>query len=576
MSLGAAGRFGIVLLLSAGVLSGCAQATEIVLVIDTDLDVPDELVRVEIDVLNSMASPTRTSVDLSSAGAPPLPLTLGITSRARPDADVRIEVRGTLATGEILVRDISTRLTPGSSRMLRVVLARRCLDAVCPSELTCDETGCRDVSIDPEALPGWTGSVDPQSGPACEPRPETCNLTDDDCDDTIDESISLQNDPDNCGRCGHACDGGGCTLGYCEGETPTALAAGGAHTCALRESGGVTCFGWNAEGQLGSSRLMIVPMALDVPAVSDAVEIAAGGTFTCLRDASGTVRCVGDGDDGSLGRGDRLDARTYGPVMDTGVFTALAAGPRHVCGTTASDVRCWGNSNAGQAGSAGASLTPTVITGLPGPATAVAVGLEHSCAVVGGGVWCWGSNARGQLGAMGDVPASPTALEVVGVSGASALALGRDFSCALTDTGVFCWGDNGVGQLGAGSSLSTSFMPVMVTGLADPVSQLRAAAGANHACALSTTGLVHCWGANLSGQLGDGSTDDSSVPVALMGVSGATGIAVGGLSADGRGHTCALLDGGAVRCTGDGMLGQTGDPGLSSERTSASTASGLP
>ena len=557
-------------------LAACTQATEIVLVVDTDLEVPDELVRVEIDVLNSMASPTRTSVDLTSAGAPPLPLTLGITSRVRPDADVRIEVRGTLASGEILVRDVSTRLTPGSSRMLRVVLARRCLDAVCPTVLTCDETGCRDVSIDPEALPAWAGTIDPQSGPACEPSPETCNLIDDDCDDTIDESIMLETDPANCGRCGHACDSGGCTLGYCDGEAPAALAGGGAHTCTLREGGDVSCFGWNAEGQLGSSRLMIVPMALDVPGLSDIVEVAAGGAFTCARDTGGTVRCVGDGDDGSLGRGDRVDARTYAPVMDTSTFTALAAGPRHVCATTASDVRCWGNSDFGQAGSPGASLTPTVIGGLPGPASAVAVGLEHSCAIVGGAVWCWGNNARGQLGVMEDVPSSPIALEVLGVSGAMAIALGREFSCAVTDAGVLCWGDNAMGQLGANSALPTSFTPLMVSGLGDPVAQLRAAAGANHACVLGTTGLVHCWGANLSGQLGDGSTDNRPVAAALMGVSGAIAIAVGGLSADGRGHTCAVLDGGAVRCAGDGMLGQTGDPALASERTAAGPAVGLP
>ncbi len=557
-------------------LGACAQATEIVLVVDTDLEVPDELSRVEIDVLNSVAAPTRTSVDFTSPGAPPLPLTLGITSRVRPDADVHVEVRGTLSTGEILVRDVTTRLTPGSSRMLRVVLARRCLTIECASDQTCDETGCRDVAIEPDALPGWAGSIPPQSGPACESRPETCNLVDDDCDDTIDESIALASDPDNCGRCGHSCDGGACTLGYCDGEAPTAIAAGGAHTCVVREAGGVSCFGWNAEGQLGGSRLMIVPVPLDDEDASSARELAAGGTFSCVRDAAGAVRCVGNGDDGTLGRGDRVDARSYAPVMDGGAFTALAAGPRHVCASTATDVRCWGHNDLGQVGGSGAALAPRAVAGLPGPASAIAVGFQHSCAIVSGAVWCWGSNERGQLGAMVDVSSSAVPLEVVGVSGATSLALGRTFSCALTGAGeVLCWGDDTMGQLGSEASSGMSASPVMVSGLSS-VASIRAAAGAHHACAVGTDGLVHCWGANLSGQLGDGTTDDADVPVAMTGVSGAIGVATGGLSDDGRGHTCALLDGGGVLCVGDGMLGQTGDPTLASERTTASAVAGLP
>jgi len=558
------------LALFALALGACTQATEIVLVVDTDLEVPAELSRVEIDVTNSMAVPTRTAVDLTSGSAPPLPLTLGITSR-RGDADVRLEVRGYLESGEILVRDVATRLTPGSSRMLRVLLVRRCLSLRCGAGETCAETGCRSVAVEPAELPAWSGAPPSLDGAACAEAEELCNLVDDDCDDAIDEGVMLDDDPANCGRCGRAC--APCVGGYCAGERPVEVVAGGAHTCVRRENGSIACFGWNAEGQLGTSRLDRSSIPLDVPGLAGVRTLAAGGAFGCAIDARGALSCVGDGDDGALGRGDRIDGLAYAPVMDAGAYQRLAAGARHACAASSDAVACWGDRERGAAGMPGA-LRPSPIAGTMG-ATALGAGGEHSCAVMGGTVLCWGSNEAGQLGrdpAM--VAAIETAAPVPGLDGVTALALGRDFTCALRMGEVLCWGDNAFGQLGA-TGTTASFAPVAVEGIAD-AEAITAAAGGLHACALRAGGRVSCWGANASGQLGDGTTESRAGAVEMRGLSGAVSVAAGGLSGDGRGHTCVVLGDGAVRCAGDGRLGQTGDAALGAVRSMLAAVPGLP
>lgn len=556
----------------AAFLGGCAQATEIVLVVDTDLSVPSELTRIEIDVVNSLSSPIRTTIDLTTTAAPPLPLTLGITSRTRPDADVRVEVRGYLESGEVLVRDVETRLSPGASRMLRVLLARRCVRATCAPTETCDETGCRAVEIAADTLPAWPGAVARLEGEACEPVDEICNLVDDDCDGSTDEMVSLLTDAANCGRCGNACTAGACENGFCMGDRPVSVAAGGAHTCVLREDASISCFGWNAEGQLGSARLTTVSMPLDVPALAGVTDLAPGGSYGCVLDGRGQILCVGDGDDGALGRGDRVDARIYAASMGSG-FDDLAAGPRHACAIdTTGAVLCWGEGGAGQTGGASA-LAPTAVAGIAG-ATDIGAGLSHSCAVVGGAVLCWGSNARGQLGSASLGGGTPAPVD--GLSMASSVALGRDFSCALrTDGHVLCWGANDRGQLGAMTSMTSSTTPVEVLGIADAMA-ITAAAGGTHACALRASGRVSCWGSNTSGQLGNGMVLPSAAPVDLMNVTGVVSVAAGGLSDDGRGHTCVVLGSGEVRCVGDGTLGQTGQSDLRAVLSTATAVAGLP
>jgi alpha-tubulin suppressor-like RCC1 family protein len=174
------------------------------------------------------------------------------------------------------------------------------------------------------------------------------------------------------------------------------------------------------------------------------------------------------------------------------------------------------------------------------------------CAIVSNGsVNCWGRNDSGELGngALTDssVPVSVTGLDgpVTGLSG------GMDYTCALLATGeVECWGANVSGLLGvSGPTQVTS--PTVVNGLAS--AGLAVTSGDLDSCALLSDRSVRCWGFNLDGQLGNGTTTDSSQLVTVKGLTGVTALAAG------NEFVCALLSGSVVKCWGENNAGQLGN-----------------
>ncbi len=533
-------------------LLGCAQATQIVLVVDSDLT----LTRVDVDVSSTRSPPTRASVDFSLPGSAQLPLTLALYPRAGSDTEVFVTVTGQTA-GTSIERRVRTRFVPGASRMLRVLLAARCIDVRCAATDTCDESGCRPIVIPGEELPAWTGGPPGHiDGPACLPSEEVCNGADDDCDMMADEGFDLATDAANCGSCGHGCTGS-CESGFCPGEAIAQIATGGAHTCVVTESGSVSCWGWNLEGQLGTGDLRSTSAPRTVDGISSGMSVSAGALHTCVADVSGRAECFGDGATGALGRGSVVDDASAAPVLGTMTFVSIALGPGFSCGITGSnDVLCWGANAAGQLGigSTAASNSPgmAAIAG----ATDVATGFRHACAVLEDHtLWCWGDNASGQTGGMATRSTSP--VQVAGVLDAIAVAAGRDFTCFVRMGGaVACFGANTQGQLGNGGATSSA-TPVPVLDVVQAVGISAASAG-THACIVRSTGLVNCWGGNASGQLGDGTTMGGSTPVLAVDLSDVVQVAAGGIAGDGTGHTCARDTAGRVACWGDAALGQLG------------------
>jgi alpha-tubulin suppressor-like RCC1 family protein len=221
---------------------------------------------------------------------------------------------------------------------------------------------------------------------------------------------------------------------------------------------------------------------------------------------------------------------------------------------TAGGVKSWGANINGQLGdgTTASSGVPVDVTGLPSAVSAIAVGGEHTCALTSGGsLKCWGWNATGQLG-IGTTTDSNTPVDVVGLaSGVRAIAAGGRHTCALmTAGGVSCWGYNEFGQLGDGTT-TDSPMPVAVAGL--PRSVRAITTGGNFSCALKTDGGVMCWGLNAAGQLGDGTYTDSPAPVDATGLaSGVSAIAAGYY------HICGITKNGGVTCWGGNESGQLG------------------
>jgi alpha-tubulin suppressor-like RCC1 family protein len=336
------------------------------------------------------------------------------------------------------------------------------------------------------------------------------------------------------------------------------IATGGNHTCARTTEGGVKCWGANFYGALGDNSTTDSSVPVAVTGLSSGVAaITAGSHHTCALTTVGAVQCWGSNFSGELGNNTTTNSAV--PVVVTGLASgvaAIAAGGQHTCAlTTAGTVQCWGTNGYGQLGnnSTASSSVPVGVTNLSSGVAAITAGNDHSCALTtAGAVQCWGLNVEGQLGnnstASSSVPVGVTNLS----SGVAAITAGNAHSCALTTAGsVQCWGHNVVGQLG-NNSLTNSLLPVTVTGLASGVAAVTA--GVNQSCARTTANAAKCWGANNFGQLGNNSLTNSTVPVAVSGLaSGVAAVTAGGY------HACALTTTGTVKCWGRNDFGQLGN-----------------
>ena len=247
--------------------------------------------------------------------------------------------------------------------------------------------------------------------------------------------------------------------------------------------------------------------------------ITGGQGHTCTLLSSSILKCWGDNGTGQLG--DRTATQRLTPVDVSGLssaVSAISAANYHTCALLSTGaVKCWGSENNGTLGNAGGGNAPGgAITGFSADVIALASGIRHTCALLStGGVQCWGVNEEGQLGNGTITSGSSNPVTVSGISTAVAISGGNTTSCALLSSGeVKCWGRNVSGQLGNGTTTSSS-TPVTVSGL----SAVAIGNGYYHACALLSSGAARCWGHNSSGQLGNGTTSNTnSTPVSVTGI----------------------------------------------------------
>ncbi len=272
------------------------------------------------------------------------------------------------------------------------------------------------------------------------------------------------------------------------------IATGGSHACGLTTAGGVYCWGAGFAGQLGNGGTADSSVPTPVRGLSGGVAaLGAGGNTSCAVTTAGALKCWGYNNLGQVGDG------------------------RHTCiALTTGAVRCWGVNEYGQLGDGTETdrLTPTRVTGLPSPVAGVAPGNDHTCArTTSGTAVCWGANSSGQLGD-GTYVEHYAPAPVPGLTrGVVDIRAGNFTTCAETADGrLQCWGDDSYGALGNGAAGGWS-RPSQVVGITAGV--LSIDGGYLFTCAVDSSGVGKCWGLNDNGELGNGSMQDSTVPVTV-------------------------------------------------------------
>ena len=272
-----------------------------------------------------------------------------------------------------------------------------------------------------------------------------------------------------------------------------------------------------------------------------------------------------------------------------------ASGTNRTCAIVNSKVYCWGLNAYGQLGDGryigsphgldddsviDSSIPVKVYQGagvMGGKSiTKIFAAQYHSCALSSEGkVYCWGYNQSGQLG-NNSTTDSPVPVEVGGdLAGKVVTDIGgtNDVSCAIAESKIYCWGSNAQGLTGRNTTSGNTLTPSLVT-----ASNTSTTLPTNYSatvlsnsgsrsltmCAIAD-GKAYCWGDNSAGAIGDGSTNDRSVPTKVTDSGVLSGRTVTSISVDGytgstngHPHTCAVASG-AVFCWGENNAGQLGD-----------------
>ncbi len=371
------------------------------------------------------------------------------------------------------------------------------------------------------------------------------------------------------------------------------IATGQSHSCARLSDGEVRCWGSGSYLAQGSTAIRTTPVvaknSTNTGNLTGIASLFADDTSTCGKKNDGGITCWGVNSSGQLGNGttttallpkDVLDASGAAPLSNV---SKIMVGAKFACALdTAQAVFCWGRNAEGQlaTGDQVSTLLPVetllasdIPTNPLRDIASVSNGETFSCALTtSGNVKCWGDNGVGQLGT-GDETGSIYPRDVVGVggtgtlSGVTQLVSSGLSSCALLDTQeVVCWGFNNKGQLGNGTRTSSTSPVFVQLGAGNLTDIVQISAGLLHTCAINIFGEAFCWGVNATGQLGDGSTTDQSIPVMVQSVGGGGFLnGVVQISAGGF-HTCGLLDSGNVVCwgrsgrLGSGVLGNSSVP----------------
>ncbi len=399
--------------------------------------------------------------------------------------------------------------------------------------------------------------------------------------------------------------------GVLKGKKLVSIAVGDEFSCSLDSDGSAYCWGDGENGQFGNGveRYSSVPVMVEKNGVlkgKKLISIATGDSHTCTVDSEGKAYCWGYNAGGQLGYGFGWDSSFLPLSVDDSAlknkeFLEIDAGIVHTCALDSENkVYCWGYNYYGQLGNGSAAIEDesydlpedAYISFSPSEVDAsgklngkkivsINTGDYHTCVIDSdGAAYCWGCNEYGQLGNGGSadhytLPESVVTTGAINGRELVSISAGVNHTCAVDKEGsVYCWGENSNGQLGDGTR-SESRIPVKVdeSGVMNGRELISVSAGGFHSCAVDEEGSVYCWGNNNYGQLGDGTAEDSDVPVHVDTKGVLKNKKIIAVSA-GYYSTCAVDSEGKAYCWGyenHGQIEETAEPDFSNIPTSVDT-----
>ena len=350
----------------------------------------------------------------------------------------------------------------------------------------------------------------------------------------------------------------------------TPKVAAGWNTFALKNDGTLVAAGNDAQGQLGLGRSKVFTTPLPALGLSQMRSVAAGSYHSAALKQDGTVWTWGYNTFGQLGDGTNVGSTQPSRVPNLSGVYSIAAGFAHTVALKQDGtVWAWGSNLAGQVGGIlPVYASPAKVAGLSGVQMIAANSDGDHNLAIGPDftVWAWGANATGQLGD-GTSTDRSTPVKVKGLTGVAAIAAGYKHSVAVKSDGtVWAWGSNQYGQLGDGTTINRT-TPVQVKGLSAVTASV-VAGGAEHSMVITSGGAVWVWGANGTGQLGDGTTTDHLTPVQVTGFSNILAYAVGSY------HNLIAKQDGSLWAWGTNFYGELGD-GTTTSRTAPVPVPGM-
>lgn len=298
------------------------------------------------------------------------------------------------------------------------------------------------------------------------------------------------------------------------------------------ENGRINSWGVNYEGALGAGSLSSnSDIPLEVLNLTNVSSVAGGWNPGYAVKTDGTAWSWGHNSSGQLGNGTTTSSNVPVQIVGLTNVVKISAGWKHaVALKNDGTVWAWGDNISCQlgtgapCGSSSSSNIPVQVSGLTNIID-IASGDSHTLALKSDGtVWVWGKNADYQYG-NGLFTVSTTPVQVPSLTNITSIGAGFRHSLAVSNDGsLYVWGGGGFGELGLGNNNSSS-VPAQVNGMTD-VNSVATVSG-NFSLVLKNDGSVWSWGYNNYGQLGNGSSTSSNVPVPVQGLTDVTEISGG-------------------------------------------------